>query len=47
MQPLSSGRAAWLAATLIATTALAADHQDGAAVLTDPSTDINDVFAWT
>jgi hypothetical protein len=32
---------------LIAATALAADHQDGAAVLTDPATDINDVFAWT
>jgi hypothetical protein len=47
MQPFSSGRAAWLAAMLIATAALAADHQDGAAVLTDPSTDINDVFAWT
>jgi len=47
MQRFDSGRAAWLAATLIATTALAADHQDGAAVLTDPSTDINDVFAWT
>lgn len=47
MQRLSSGRATWLAAVLIATAALAADHQDGAAVLTDPSTDINDVFAWT
>lgn len=47
MQPLSSGRAAWLAASLITTAALAADHQDGAAVLTDPATDINDVFAWT
>jgi hypothetical protein len=37
----------WLAAVLIAAPALAADHQDGAAVLTDPATDINDVFAWT
>jgi hypothetical protein len=37
----------WLAAVLMAATALAADHQDGAAVLTDPATDINDVFAWT
>jgi hypothetical protein len=37
----------WLAPLLIAATALAADHQDGAAVLTDPATDINDVFAWT
>jgi len=47
MQRPSSGRATWLSAMLIATCALAADHQDGAAVLTDPSTDINDVFAWT
>ncbi len=47
MQRLTSGRATWLAAVLITTAALAADHQDGAAVLTDPSTDINDVFAWT
>mgnify|MGYP000231621534 CR=1 FL=1 len=27
--------------------ARAADHQDGASVLTDPSTDLNDVYAWT
>ncbi len=47
MSRISSGRATWLAAALIATAALAADHQDGAAVLTDPATDINDVFAWT
>ena len=47
MQRFPSGRAMWLAAVLIAATALAADHQDGAAVLTDPATDINDVFAWT
>lgn len=26
--------------------ALAADHRDGAAVLTDPSTDLNDVYSW-
>jgi hypothetical protein len=26
--------------------AIAADHRDGAAVLTDPSTDINDVYSW-
>lgn len=26
--------------------ALAADHRDGAAVLADPSTDINDVYSW-
>src|SRR5690348_14795992 len=47
MERSPSGRAMWLAAVLAATTALAADHQDGAAVLTDPATDINDVFAWT
>ena len=47
MQRFPSGRAMWLAAVLMAATALAADHQDGAAVLTDPATDINDVFAWT
>ena len=47
MQPLSSARALGLAALLCATSAGAADHQDGAAVLTDPASDINDVFAWT
>ncbi len=34
------------AALLPASSAIAADHQDGAAALTDPSTDINDVYAW-
>lgn len=33
-------------ALLPASAALAADHRDGAAVLTDPSTDLNDVYAW-
>lgn len=33
-------------AFLSASPALAADHRDGAAVLTDPSTDINDVYSW-
>ncbi len=28
------------------TPAMAADHQDGPAVLTDPTSDINDVFGW-
>ena len=41
------GRALTLAALLCTSAGLAADHRDGAAVLTDPSTDINDVFAWT
>jgi hypothetical protein len=40
-------RAAWLGAMLLSATAVAADHQDGAAVLTDPASDITDVFAWT
>jgi hypothetical protein len=31
---------------LPAAPAIAADHRDGAAVDTDPSTDINDVYAW-
>jgi len=43
----SPARATWLAALLFTGAALAADHQDGAAVLTDPASDINDVFAWT
>ena len=47
MQRLGFPRALWLAAALVTVRALAADHQDGAAVLTDPATDINDVFAWT
>jgi hypothetical protein len=37
--------AAGLVAT-VATTAFAADHKDGSAVVTDPSTDINDVFVF-
>ena len=41
------GRTLTIAALLCTSAALAADHRDGAAVLTDPSTDINDVFAWT
>ncbi len=32
--------------TLNGPAAMAADHQDGAAVKTDPSTDINDVYTW-
>lgn len=47
MQRVCPGRAMGLAALLLTTVAIAADHRDGAAVLTDPSTDINDVFAWT
>jgi Domain of unknown function (DUF4331) len=47
MRPSSSARVLGLAALLCATVAGAADHQDGAAVLTDPASDINDVFAWT
>jgi len=47
MNRVCLGRTLTLAALLCASAALAADHQDGAAVLTDPSTDINDVFAWT
>lgn len=47
MQRPSPPRATWLAALLVTSAALAADHQDGAAVLTDPASDINDVFAWT
>ena len=47
MQRLSPARATWLAALLFTSAAVAADHQDGAAVLTDPASDINDVFAWT
>jgi hypothetical protein len=35
-----------LALGLGARPALAADHKDGAAVLTDPTTDITDVYAW-
>lgn len=36
-----------LAASLLpAAPAIAADHRDGAATLTDPSTDINDVYGW-
>jgi len=31
---------------LLAAPASAADHRDGAATLTDPSTDINDVYTW-
>jgi hypothetical protein len=31
---------------LFAAPASAADHRDGASVLTDPSTDINDVYTW-
>src|SRR5262249_61172688 len=47
MRRISSARALGLAALLCAAVAGAADHQDGAAVLTDPASDINDVFAWT
>ena len=47
MNRVCLGRTLTLAALLCTSAALAADHQDGAAVLTDPSTDINDVFAWT
>jgi uncharacterized protein DUF4331 len=47
MKRVCPGRALTLAALLCTSAALAADHRDGAAVLTDPSTDINDVFAWT
>jgi hypothetical protein len=36
-----------IAAALVASTALAADHRDGDAVQTDPSTDINDVYTFT
>ena len=45
-------RKSWLlalgmAASLLPTApANAADHRDGAATLTDPSTDVNDVYAW-
>jgi len=36
-----------MAASLLPTApAGAADHRDGAATLTDPSTDVNDVYAW-
>jgi len=35
-----------LTALLPAPAALAADHQDGAAVLNDPTTDVNDVYSW-
>jgi hypothetical protein len=36
-----------LAASLLPSApAIAADHRDGAATLTDPSTDINDVYGW-
>jgi len=36
-----------LAATsFVSPPAMAADHRDGAAVLADPTTDINDVYAW-
>jgi hypothetical protein len=34
------------AALLPAQAAIAADHLDGAAVKTDPTTDINDVYSW-
>ena len=47
MNRVCLGRALTLAALLCTSAALAADHRDGAAVLTDPSTDINDVFVWT
>ena len=47
MQRVSPGRAITAAVLLFTVTAGAADHRDGAAVLSDPSTDINDVFAWT
>ena len=47
MNRVCPGRALTLAALLCTSAALAADHRDGAAVLADPSTDINDVFAWT
>lgn len=40
----TSAAVAWLIAS--AGDASAADHRDGAAVKTDPSTDINDVYAW-
>jgi hypothetical protein len=35
-----------LALSLVGQVAQAADHQDGPAVKTDPSTDITDVFTW-
>jgi hypothetical protein len=35
-----------LVATVAGTPARAADHRDGPAVQADPSTDINDVYAW-
>jgi phosphoribosylcarboxyaminoimidazole (NCAIR) mutase len=35
-----------LSALLPLPKAIASDHQDGAAVLTDPTTDINDLYAW-
>src|SRR5262249_45567592 len=36
-----------MAASLLpAAPAMAADHRDGAASLTDPSTDVNDVYTW-
>ena len=35
-----------MAAALQSPTVQAADHRDGASVLTDPSTDINDVYSW-
>lgn len=47
MRRVCPGRATWVAALLFTSTAIAADHRDAAAVLTDPATDINDVFAWT
>lgn len=35
-----------MAAALQSPSVQAADHRDGASVLTDPSTDINDVYSW-
>ncbi len=35
-----------IAAALQSPSVQAADHRDGASVLTDPSTDINDVYSW-
>src|SRR5258706_10793810 len=35
-----------LALGLCSRAATAADHRDGTAVMADPSTDINDLFAW-
>jgi hypothetical protein len=47
MRRLQVVMAATFALSAIGGEVRAADHRDGASVLADPATDINDVFAWT